>query len=66
VMPCTVIEVCRHFRETCCIHHESIQWRQQVSVRRCYTSIRLCGITCHTTCSLIYIHSWFKTKAFCG
>jgi hypothetical protein len=54
-------EVCWHFIDTYCyVHHEGIQWGQQVPVKHWYTSTGMHGITCHTTYSLLHTQGWLK------
>jgi hypothetical protein len=61
VVPCSLIEVYRRFRGTCCLHHQ--RWRQKLPLKRRKTSTRLHGaITQKTAIFVIHLLWIFKKR----
>jgi hypothetical protein len=63
VAPCSLVEVYQRFRGTCCLHHQGTHsspwwWRQQVPLKRWYTSTRIHGATTQKTAIFISPAVW--------
>jgi hypothetical protein len=64
VAPCSLVEVHRRFRGTCCLHYHSLPWwwRQQVLLKRRWTSTGLHGATTQKTAiKVIFILAAVRT-----